>query len=76
MYHKIGCHVYADDFQLDISFKCEQSLEDISKVNSCLSEINRWMITISYRLMIRKPNRSCLDLTIEVYFEWFVRECC
>ena len=34
-YHKIGYHVYADDTQLDISFKCKQPLESI----------RRWMIT-------------------------------
>ena len=28
-----------------ISFKCKQPLETISKVNSCLSYIRRWMIT-------------------------------
>ena len=44
-YHKIGYHVYADNTQLYISFKCKQPLESISKVNSCLSDIRRWMIT-------------------------------
>ena len=44
-YHNIGYYVYADDNQLYISFKCKQPLKAISKVNSCLSDIRRWMNT-------------------------------
>ena len=44
MYHNIGYLVYADDTQLYISFKCKP-LEAISKLNSCLADIRRWMIT-------------------------------
>ena len=51
MYQEIGYHVYADDTQLYISFKCKQPLEAISKLNSCLDDISRWMITI--KLIIR-----------------------
>ena len=42
MYHNI---VYADDTQLYISFKCKQPLEAILKLNSCLADIRRCMIT-------------------------------
>ena len=41
----IGYHVYADDTQLYISFSCKQPLEAISKLNSCLADIRRWIIT-------------------------------
>ena len=37
-YHNIGYHVY-------VSFKCKHPLEAISKLNSCLADIRRWMIT-------------------------------
>ena len=41
IYHNIGNHVYAED----ISFKCKQPFEAISKLNSCVTDIRRWMIT-------------------------------
>ena len=66
IYHKIGYNVYGDDTHLYIyiyiyiSVKCKQPLEAISKLNSCLADIRRWMIT--NKLTIRKQNLFGLDL--------------
>ena len=53
-YHKIGYHVYADDTELYISFKCKQILESVLQVNSCLSGIRRWMITKKLKIIDSK----------------------
>ena len=61
-YHKIGYHVYADDTQLHILFKCKQS-----KVNSCLSDIRRSIITNKLKIndsktefiVFRSPQLRC-----------------
>ena len=48
MYHKIGYHVYTDDTRLYIyiyHLNVNTSLEAILKINSCLADIRRWMIT-------------------------------
>ena len=37
-HHNIGYHIYADDTQLYISFKCKDPLESLTKLNMCISE--------------------------------------
>ena len=38
-HHNIGYHIYADDTQLYISFKCKDPLESLTKLNMCISDI-------------------------------------
>ena len=40
----IGYHIYADDTQLYILFKCKDPLESMTRLNMCISEIRVWMI--------------------------------
>ena len=43
-YHGIGYHIYADYTQLHISFKCNNPLASLPKLNNCISDIRVWMI--------------------------------
>ena len=38
-FHKIGYHVYADDTQIYVSFKCDDPLQALGKINVCISDI-------------------------------------
>ena len=40
----IGYHIYTDDMQLYISFKCKDPLESLTKLNIYISDIQVWMI--------------------------------
>ena len=43
-YHGIGYHIYADNTQLYLSFKCDNPSITLSKLNNCISDIRVWMI--------------------------------
>ena len=43
-HHNIGYHIYADETQLYISFKCNDPLATLPKLNSCISDIRVRMI--------------------------------
>ena len=43
-YHSINYHIYADETQLYISFKCNTPLASLIKLNNCISDIRVWMI--------------------------------
>ena len=43
-HHNIGYHIYPDDTQLYISFKCHDPLVTLLKFRCCISDIRVWMI--------------------------------
>ena len=76
-HHNIGYHIYADDTQLYISFKCKDPLESLTKLNMCISDIRVWMIKNKFKIndfkteftMLRSPllkqNLSGLSVSVE-----------
>ena len=75
-HHNIGYHIYADDTQLYISFKCKDPLESLKKLNMCISDIRGWMIKNKLKIndskteliIFRSPflNQNLRDLSISV----------
>ena len=43
-YHGIGYHIFTDNTQLYLSFKCDNPLIILSNLNNCISDIRVWMI--------------------------------
>ena len=75
-HHNIGYHIYADDTQLYISFKCKDPLESLTKLNMCISDIRVWIIKnklkindsntefIIFRSPLLKQNLSDLSVIV------------
>ena len=75
-HHNIGYHIYAEDTQLYISFKCKDPLESLTKLNMCISDIQVWMIKnklkindsktefIIFRSPLLKQNLSDLSISV------------
>ena len=49
-HHNICYHIYADDMQLYILFKCKDPLESLTKLNMCVSDIRVWMIKNKFKI--------------------------
>ena len=49
-HHNIGYHIYADDTQLYISFKCKDPSESLTKLNMCISDIQVWRIKNKFKI--------------------------
>ena len=74
-YHSINYHIYDDDTQLYISFKCNTPLASLIKLNNCISDIRVWMINNKLKINDSKTIYSFSISTSEARFEWVIR-CC
>ena len=74
-HHTTGYHIYSDDTQLYISFKCKDPFESLTKLNMCISDIRVWMIQkikindsktdfIIFRSPLLKQNLSDLSISV------------
>ena len=61
-HHNIGYHIYADDTQLYISFKCNDPLATLAKLNSCILDIRVWMFKNKLKLMTPRQNSLFSEL--------------
>ena len=75
-YHGIVCHIYADNTQLYLHFKCDNPSITLSNLNNCISDIRVWMIKhklkindsktefIVSRFLQAKQDLSCLSVSV------------
>ena len=82
-HHNIDYHIYADDTQLYISFKCKDPLKSLTKLNMCISDILVWMINYKLKINYSKTKfiywESCIgkkfmtELFLKCFF-WHTRQ--
>ena len=53
-HHNTDYHIYADETQLYISFICKDTLESLTKLNMCISDIRVWMIKNKFQINASK----------------------
>ena len=71
-HHNICYHIYADDMQLYISFQCNDSLESLTKLNMCISDIRVWMINNKLKINDSKTEFIIFRSSWHNYFKDFL----
>ena len=57
--HGLSCHFYADDTQLNFSFKLHDQAASVQATESCLNDIDAWMLANMLKL-----NRDKTELLV------------
>ena len=57
--HGLSCHFYADDTQLNCSFKLHDQAASVQAIESCLNDIDAWMLANMLKL-----NRDKTELLV------------
>ena len=66
-HHSIGYHIYADDAELYIPFKCINPLATLPKLNSCISNIRVWMFKNKLKINDSKNRTHCFQISTSYY---------
>ena len=54
--HSLSCHFYADDIQFNCSFKLHDQAASVQAIESCLNDIDAWMLANMLKLNSDKSN--------------------